>query len=54
MKYGLRRKRKMITKKSNDNDSSRTYFVEKDNDSNTGLFLTIGNNKKVKKQGLSF
>lgn len=29
VKYGLRGKRKMILKKNNDNDSSRTYFLKK-------------------------
>ncbi|CAF3087200.1 unnamed protein product [Rotaria socialis] len=49
--YGLRGKRKMILKRSNDNNSSRTYYLKKDNDSNTNLYVKISNNKKVKKQG---
>lgn len=52
VKYGLRGKRKVVLKKSNDNDSSRTYFLKED-DGDTGLFVKINNAKKVKKQGLS-
>ncbi len=53
VKHGLRGKRKVVLKKNNLNDSSRTYYLEEDNDGDTNLFVKINNAKKVKKQGLS-
>ena len=52
VKHGLHGKRKVVLKKSSDNDSSRTYYLRQDDEGDPSLFVKISNAKKVKKQGL--